>query len=110
MNDCLFKSFVIDVCNEHNKPDRVFSKEVVGQMLQYRNFFGVIYNANSNHSFTDITDIKGYMETMNPDMLLLHSRVTDQEVEIYSWKLKDYSIDGNKLTINLDNKTVEFII
>jgi hypothetical protein len=50
------------------------------------------------------------METMNPDMLLLHSRVTDQEVEIYSWKLMGYSIDGNKLTINLDAKIVEFIM
>jgi hypothetical protein len=110
MRDCIFKNFVIDVCNEHNKANRVFTKEVVGQTWQYKNFFGVIYNAISNHSFDDITDIKGYMETMNPDMLLLHSRITDQEVEIYSWKLKDYSIEGDKLIINLDNKTVKFIM
>jgi hypothetical protein len=101
---------VIDVCNEHNKPDRVFTKEVLGGTVTYRNFFGSIYNAISIHNFTDITDINGYMETMNPDMLLLHSRVTDQEVEIYSWKLMGYSIDGNKLTINLDAKIVEFIM
>lgn len=110
MKECLFKNFVIDMYNENNSPDRVFEKDAYGQKWRYKNFFGFIYNAISNHSFEDVTDINEYMDRMNPDMLLLHSRLTDQEVEVYSWKLMAYSIDGNKLTLNLDSKMIEFIM
>jgi hypothetical protein len=59
-------------------------------------------------SFSDIADINKYMDIGQSDMLLLKSRKTNQEVEIYEWKLKDYKIENDILCIELDNKNIEF--
>lgn len=108
MKNCKFKQLIIDVYKEWQKPERTFKKNVLGVECTYKNFWGTLFGAISRHSFDDIKDIQQYMDAMNPDMLLLNSRVTDQETEVYDYQLVDYKIDGDNLILELENKTVTF--
>lgn len=108
MKDCKFKQLVLDVYEEWQKPERTFEKIEFGHKLAYNNFWGTLYNPISTDCFSDITDINRYMDISNPDMLMLRSRVTGQEVEIYSFQLEHYRIDGNKLVLIFKNKEVIF--
>lgn len=108
MKDTKFKQLIIDVYKEWKKPERTFQKEDFGITQTYRNFWGELFGAISRYSFSDISNIHDFANRLNPNMLLLHSRVTGQEVEIYEWQLKDYKIEGDNLTIQLTNKNIVF--
>lgn len=108
MQDCKFKQLILDVYREWQKPERTFKKKVLGVELTYKNFQGTLFGAVSRDSFDDIKDIQQYMDAMNPNMFMLNSRVTGQEVEIYDYQLKDYRIEGDILTLELKNKTISF--
>lgn len=108
MKNCKFKSLILDVYKEWAKPTRIFNKKILGMDITYKNFWGIIYNAISNDTFDNVKDIEKYMEIANPDMLLLNSRVTGQEVQIYPFYLEDYSIEDDKLIIKLKNREVIF--
>ena len=89
MKDCKFKSLIKDIYKDMN--NRTFTKEELGMVLTYKNYFGFLYNCLSTDSLDNITDINKYMDIANPNMLLLNSRkYYRQEIEIYSWDLKDY--------------------
>lgn len=106
MKDCKFKQLVINTYNDSK--NRTFNKQEFGITATYNNYFGIIYGAISQTSFSDILDIDKYMDIGQSDMLLLVSRKTSQEVEIYEWKLKDYKFKEDILYIELDNKSIEF--
>ena len=108
MKDCKFKKFIIDVYNEWNKEDRIFTKRQFGTDLRFKNFFGTLFGAISRHTFENIKDIIDYMDALNPNMIMLVSRKTEQEIEVYEHQLLDYKIDGDILTIQLKNKEVKF--
>lgn len=108
MKDCKFKQFIIDVYNEWNKPERTFKKKDIFGEAIYKNFFGELFGTLQRHSFSDIKDVQDYIDSLNPNMLMLKSRKTNQEVEIYGFQLKDYDIDGDKLKLQLKNKTIVF--
>jgi hypothetical protein len=108
MKDCKFKQLILDVYKEWNKQERVYTKEELGYKITYKNFWGTMFGACSRDCFMDITDIQKYMDICNPNMFLLNSRVTSQEVEIYDWQLENYSIQGDNLIIKLKNKEVIF--
>jgi hypothetical protein len=109
MKDCKFKQLILDVYKEWAKPERVFDKTEFGFKATYKNFWGTIYNAISRDTFDNVIDIDKYMEIANPDMLLLNSRATGQEVEIYQFYLKDYRIEGDKLIVSLQNRKEEVV-
>lgn len=110
MKDCKFKQLILDAYKEWNKPERIFTKETFGITATYKSFWGTIFGAISRDSFQDITDIEKYMEIANPDMFMLNSRVTNQEVEIYEWQLQDYKIEDDKLILKLKNKDIIFVM
>lgn len=109
MKDCKFKSLIKDIYKDMN--NRTFTKEEFGMKSIYKNYFGFLYNCcSSTDSLDNIKDINKYMDIANPDMLLLHSRkYKNQEIEIYSWDLKDYKIENDILYIYFNNgKEKEF--
>lgn len=109
MKDCKFKQLVLDVYKEWDKPERVFKRKDFGIEATYKNFWGTIFNAISRDTFDNVLDINKYMDIANPDMLLLNSRVTNQEVEIYQFYLQDYRIEGDKLIVKLQNRKQEVV-
>lgn len=108
MKNGKFKQLILDVYKEWQNPQRVFTKRDFGVDLKYNNFWGTVYGAISSPTFMDIKDIKSYLDNCTVDMLLLNSRVTDQEVEVYEYQLEDYRIDGDNLILTLRNKEVIF--
>lgn len=78
-----FKSLIIDSYNK--------AKE--------GNLVGIIYNAVSTYGFRDLKDINEFVESCNPSMLYLKSKLTDAEIKIYEWDLEDYKIKSSEDTI-----------
>ena len=65
---------------------------------------GIIYNAISTYGFSDITDIKGFVESCNPDMLWLKSKKSEIEKNIYGYDLENYRVDDKAVYIKCKNK------
>jgi len=88
-----FKSLIVDTYNK--------SKEE-------GNLVGILYGAVSTYGFSDIADIEGFVDSSNPDMLYLKSKITGQEVDVYKWELENYVIKTSESTIyvKLKNKEV----
>ncbi|MBN1076032.1 hypothetical protein DVV91_17055 [Clostridium botulinum] len=107
MKDCKFKQLILDVYGDWKS--RSFEKIEFGCKCTYNNYFGFLYNAVSTDSLDKIIDINKYMDIANPDMLMLHSRITNEEIEIYQWDLKDYTIKNDVLNVQFNNgKNKEF--
>lgn len=108
MKDCKFKQLILDVYKEWQKPERTFVKNMQGIELKYNNFWGTIYGVIAKDTFDNIINIERYMDICNPDMFLLNSRVTRQEIEVYEWNLKDYKIVDNELVLMFNNGVINF--
>lgn len=104
MRDCKFKELIINIYNDYK--NRTFEKEEFGYRCVYNNYFGLLYSATSTDSLDKITDVQKYMDIANPDMIMLHSIVTNKEIEIYNWDFKDYKISNDKLIIEFNNGKV----
>lgn len=74
--------------------------------IQDGNLGGIVYGAVSTYEFSDLINIEEFAESSNPDMLHLKSKLTDVELDIYSWGLEDYKIKHSESTIyvKLKNK------
>lgn len=105
MKDCKFKQLIIDIYSDHK--NRTFDKIEMGYKVTYNNYFGLLYNAISTDGLEDIININKYMDIANPDMLMLHSRITNEEIEIYQWDLKDYKIKNDILIVYYNNGKVK---
>lgn len=101
MKDCKFKKLILDIYQ--NWKTNNFTKNEFNHTFTYNNFFGFLYNATSTDSLDNIIDINSYLDIANPDMLFLHSRITNEEIEIYQWHLKDYTIKNNILDVFFTN-------
>lgn len=108
MKDCKFKQLILDVYKDWG--EKTFNRVELGAIRTYNNYFGFLYNAMSTDSLDKILDINKYIDIANPDMLMLHSRLTDKEIEIYKDDLDFYVLHENKLIVYLKNGTEkEFI-
>jgi hypothetical protein len=101
MKDCKFKQLILDTYKDCK--ERTYTKEQFGITTTYGNYFGILYNPISTDSFNDIIDIDKYMDLVNLDMMYLCSRITNEEIEIYSWDLEDYEIKDDTLIIKWNN-------
>jgi len=87
MEDCLFKKLITDAYE---------LKQQNNQLV------GLLYGAVSTigfNDFKDVEDMKGYIDTANPDMLHLKSRATGVEIDVYKWELENYKIKHSESTI-----------
>lgn len=108
MKDCKFKQLILEVYKDWK--EKTFNRVELGVIWTYNNYFGFLYNAISTDSLDKILDINKYMDIANPDMLMLHSRLTGKEIEIYKDDLDFYVLHENKLIVYLKNGTEkEFI-
>ena len=105
MENCKFKEMVINIHKDCK--NRTFKKEEFGCVSTYNNYFGYLYDSISIDKLDEIIDIKKYMDKFNPDMLMLHSRVTNEEIEVYKWNFKDYEIKNDKLIVNFDSGNIK---
>lgn len=69
-----------------------------------KNLSGILYSAISTYGFSEINNIDELLDVSNPDMLHLHSRVTDAEADIYSWELENYKVKKSESTIYIKLK------
>lgn len=105
MKDCKFKQLVLDIYDDWK--GRSFEKIEFECKCTYNNYFGFLYDTTSTDSLDNIIDVNKYMDIANPDMLMLHSRITNKEIEIYQWNLKDYKIENDILRIEFNNNKVK---
>jgi hypothetical protein len=106
MQDCKFKSLVIDIYNTWNDPEHTTTGISMGTVIRKRNFLGIIYGAISSDGFNDMKDIIGYMNTMNPNMLYLKSSLDNSEIQVYDYELTDYKVNKDNIWIKLSNREV----
>ncbi|WP_373266152.1 hypothetical protein [Hungatella hathewayi] len=68
------------------------------------NLIGIVYGAILTIGYSEIEDIYKFVEFMNPDMLHLKSKLTDYEIDVYSWELEDYKVKRSEKTIYIKVK------
>ncbi|WP_206459379.1 hypothetical protein [Anaerovorax sp. IOR16] len=85
----IFKNLMIDSYNKSK---------------QEGNLVGIIYGAISTYGFSDIKDINEFADASHPDMLYLKSKLTDVEIDVYSWELENYKIKESESTIYIKLK------
>lgn len=88
MKDGIFKSLIIDSYKK----------------AQEGNLTGIVYGSILTVGYSEIEDINKFVEFMNQDMLHLKSRVTDYEIDVYSWELEDYKVKHGENTIYIKVK------
>ena len=88
MKDGIFKSLIIDSYKK----------------AQEGNVTGIVYGALLTIGYSEIEDISKFVEFMNPDMLHLKSKLTDCEIDVYSWELEGYKVKHSENTIYIKVK------
>ena len=113
MKKTKFRELITSLYHEQKKESRFFTEEIFsGTKAKYGNFLCELFSPMSRDSLSKITDIEGYLDVANPDMLNILSRVTGKEIDVYESKdVIDFKIEKDTLFIYyVDGKNSEFYL
>ena len=91
MNNDKFNQLILDVYKKWKTLKRIMNIELCGFQKVY-NFSGYIYGEDLEGSFLNIIDSENIHEVINevkPKLLVLKSRLTNQEIGIYKDDITD---------------------